>query len=198
MLDFQLLAQKIYKSNLSTRHLLSQARLIDEKSRNSPAFDDPKYMPVYYRLGQELQPKKVLEIGFELGLKAACLLLGSQQTESYVGFQNKQEEYYALRLGRSNVKTVYDKSLDVTLGDLTDLEESIKSKSFDMAILGDRTLLDIRPWLNLIWNHVDEEGLIIVDYIEEKRRSEFLLFCSTKNREPFLLETRYGLAILKR
>lgn len=198
MLDLQLLAQKIYKSNLSTRHILSQARLIDEKSRNSPAFDDPRYLPVYYKIGQELQPRKVLEIGFELGLKAACLLLGSQQTESYVGFQNQPEEFYASRLGKSNVKAVYNKSLDVIVGDLTDLETNIKTKSFDMAILGDRNLSDIRPWLSLIWDQVENEGLIIVDYIEEKRRSEFLLFCNTKNREPFLLETRYGLAILKR
>lgn len=194
MLDLALLTQKIDNPTITTRNLLHVC-LMDDRSRQASAIDDPAYFPVYYHLGKHLQPKHLLEIGFELGIKTACFLSGSPNTESVYAFQRRQSEYYSPRLGVRNVKSVFNKPITTKTGDLNDLRVD---RQYGVGILGDRTITEVRPWLDWLWRQVSSEGLIIVDYINENRKKDFSLFCEVKNREPIFLNTRYGMGIITR
>ena len=62
-----LLEEKLNKQ-LPSRIFLDRMRVLDEDSRKTSAYNDPKYIPFYYWLGTLIKPKSLVEIGFRLGL----------------------------------------------------------------------------------------------------------------------------------
>ena len=59
-------------------------------------FADPKYFPFFYHLGKKVQPRKLLEIGFGLGLVSGCFLQGCKSVQEFTAFQDKRDEFYSL------------------------------------------------------------------------------------------------------
>lgn len=56
------------KELISGKLLLDRFCMINEDSRKSPSYSDPKFTAFYYHLGKYLEPKSLLEVGFDLGL----------------------------------------------------------------------------------------------------------------------------------
>jgi hypothetical protein len=79
----------IEKGAISGRVLLDRFCLIDEQSRKSPAYVDPRYAPFYYYLGKFIEPEKILEVGFDLGLLSSSLMLSCKSVKEFFGFKER-------------------------------------------------------------------------------------------------------------
>ena len=82
-MDWKLLQEKLDRAAVPSRILLSGTKMYDESSRAASAYSDPRHFPFYYYLGQQLQPKKVLQVGAYLGLPAVCFLQGCKTVEEW-------------------------------------------------------------------------------------------------------------------
>ena len=188
---------------ISARTLLSGFRVIDEGSRRSFAYLDDRYVPFYYHLGKYIQPKFLLKIGFNLGLLSGSFLKSCKTVEWLQGFQEKSDEYFSPRLGMANIRDIYPnpKPLFVHVGDLLDEQWSLRDKKWDLVIVNVETTHDkLRFYLDVIWPHVSEGGWIVVDYVNYHKPTgeTYRDFCKVQNREPTVVNTRYGVGLLER
>lgn len=194
-MSWEQLEQKLQNSPLTSRILLSKARLLDERGWNTGEMNDPKNLPFYYHLGGFIQPKKVLEYGFGLGLTAACLTQNCPSIEKYVGLQLLNgDEYYSFRLGKATLKEYYLKEVFLKSGNLEKLKEIIQSDVWDLVILS--TILPNHDY-EKFWENLCIDGLIVIDHLFEQT-AQFTTFCEARNRKPVLFETRYGVGIIKK
>lgn len=192
---FEELKISIKNSPLQLAQLLPNVRLISEQSRYCPSFTDPTYIAAFYQLGKFIKPDSVLEIGFGLGLKAACFLLSST-VKNYKAYQFESEIFYFQRLGIVNVKAVWDGLLDLQV--IKTIDQVDRSKLYDAVFINDQDR-DFKSILEVSWDLLSKEGLLIVDYINSSVRNQtFITFCQAKNREFDLFETRYGLGIVRK
>lgn len=188
---------------VSGRTLLDRMRVLDESSRKTAAYADPKYAPFYYHLGKFLKPTSMIEIGFNLGLLSACFLTSCKTVVKYLGFQQRKDEYYSSRLGHDNVKSKYKGDIQVHIGDLADEEftEKISPNSWDLVILNDEVGFDRHlTYLDLSWEHLSDHGIIVAEYIvrHTPAREAFQAFCESKSRVPVTFDTRYGTGIVQK
>lgn len=197
------LKDKLAKSVVSAHILLDKFRVIDEASRRSSAYTDPKYAPFYYHLGTLIQPKTVLEIGFRLGLFTGCLLKGCQTVEKVLGFQQKSDAFYSERLGKANVRDNFKGELDIHLGTMTDdvFLKKLAEAKWDLVIVNEEVSYDDHlKYLDIVWPHVSDEGLVVMDYVTRHSAAGQALkdFCMIKNRESVYVPTRYGVGIIQK
>ncbi len=186
-----------------THHLLGRSRLIDEGSRETSEFTDPRYLPFYYHLGSVFPVENLMEIGFRLGLPSACLIQGCKNIKNYFGFREKQEEYYSQRLARGNIKDYFRGKFESYCGLTTDSKfiDCLKEFKWDVVLIDEETSYDKhRAYLDLVWSSLAWGGLLVVDYLDkhEASRKAFREFCATHSREPVLFPTRYGVGIIQR
>lgn len=198
----KILEEKLNKS-LPSKLFLNKMRLLDENSRNTPAYQDPKYIPFYYWLGTQIQPKSLIEIGFRLGLFSSCFLNSCKSVERLIGFQQKTNDFYSPRLGIANVKDNFKGSLYVYTGDIQDdtFEFKLGHDGWDLLIINEEVNYDKhRDYLDLMWGKLNSGALIIMDYIHKHlpAKEAFFDFCKSKNRLPIELETRYGVGIIEK
>lgn len=194
---------RLAKQLVPARILLDKFRIIDESSRKTSSYTDPKYMPFYYYLGTTIRPRNMLDIGLNLGLLSGCFFKGCKSVERCLAFQQKDKDYYSPRLARANIKSCYKKSIDFYYGELTDLEFSKKLSRYkwDFAIINqDRDYDYLRSCLDLIWTHLNLDGIIAVEYAESptQLKKAFSDFCKIKNREVQVLPTRYGTGLIQK
>lgn len=190
-------------NKVSGRLLLDRMRLLDESSRKTAAYADPKYTPFYYHLGKVIDPTTMIEIGFNLGLLSSCFLKSCKTVRKYLGFQEKKEVYYSPRLGIANLRDNYKGEFDIYVGNPTDEEftQKISPNSWDLVILNDEAGFDKHLlYLDLIWPYVSEQGIIVSEYVDRHTpaREAFSAFCTSKNRVPVSFDTRYGTAIVQK
>jgi predicted O-methyltransferase YrrM len=188
-------------SPITTQILLPRVRLLDNASRDSAAFNDPSYLPFYYHIGTKLKVRSAVEIGFGLGLVAACFLRGCPSIKSYLGLQEKTEQFYSLRMGYANVREIYLDDLELIVGSQDEIKSKVCTGRWDVGIISEQMKADkLKVYMDVIWNNLSGDGLLIVDYIDTDDFSEqtFRDFCKAKNREPNLYKSRYGLGIVKR
>ena len=95
---FQKIKDKFEKSNISTINIIPKIKLADISSKLSPAFNDPKYLPFYYKLGSELAPSNVLQIGSSLGLIAAVFTKSCKTVEDWFIVDNKKRNFRNLKI----------------------------------------------------------------------------------------------------
>lgn len=187
----EVLAEKLEHGLIDPRVLLSSAKMLDETSRRSPAYDDPKYLSFYYALGEFKRPKKVIQIGSKMGLIGHCLCQGAKTVERWVAYDTPETAPPA-RVTHANLRA------HCPVAQVTLTTEGFTETGFDMAILsgdyGDETL----GFLNLLWDRISGGGLLVADYIHDDAVGCFSQFSKGKNREPFYFRTRYGVGILTR
>jgi hypothetical protein len=197
-----ILESKLTKQLIPARILLDKFRIIEETSRRASAYTDPKYAPFYYYLGGLVSPKNVLDVGFKLGLLSGSFFQGCKTAENFLGFQEKTEEYYSPRLGRANIKSCFKGNFDFYYGSLND--EVLLNKlriNWDLIFINEERDYDYyRECLDLVWNYLNVDGMVAMDYVLSDKHSKkaFADFCATKNRTPVIIKTRYGTGLVQK
>lgn len=200
--DWTLIDKKLSKESIPSRILLSKVRLIDESSRQTSAYTDAIYLPFYYYLGGLIQPKSIVQFGFRIGLSLYCFLKNCKTVEDILLFQ-KNQEYYSWRIGKHNLRDVYDKRIDSHYGKVMDDDFLIKlnKKKWDLIIIDEESSYDEHMiYLESSWNILNNDAILIMDYINfhKPAKKAFNDFCKGKNRNPHIFNTRYGTGLIQR
>ena len=198
---FRKISTKINSTLIPPRVLLSKFRFLDEQSRYSRACQDDRYLPFFYYLGVYYQAKSVLDFGFGLGINSSIYLMGNDKVENFLAIQEKSNEYYSSRLGIANVKQVYKNPFYVHVGEIYDdsFSKKLKERKWDLVFLNDKSTYDRYLFcLNTIWEYVEENGLICMDYVNshEFASKAYKDFCLIKNRNKYIFDTRYGVGTI--
>lgn len=184
---------------ISGKILLDRFSVIDDSSRKTSAYLSSNYSQFYYYLGKYVQPKFVMEIGFNLGLLSSCFLTSCKTVEFFLGFSEKSKEFNSFRLGKRNIRSVFKKDTKYHSGTLLDKElDDIK---FDLIIINEEVNYDKHlDYLEFAWKHLNEHGIIVAEYIEKHipAKEAFFAFCESKNREGACFKTRYGSGLTQR
>lgn len=197
-----MLEEKLNK-NLPSKVFLDRMRLIDEDSRLTAAYNDPKYIPFYYWLGTLIKPAFLVEIGFRLGLFSATFLRACKTVEKVLVFQEKTDVFYSPKLGKANVRDHYKGTLDVYVGSINDeaFEQKLNETKYDLAIINEEVGYDKhREYLDALWSNLHLDGFIVMDYVTRHKPAgeAYFDFCKAKNRNPTIITTRYGVGIIKK
>ena len=143
---------------MSGKILLDRFLVIDEQSRKTAPYLDFTYSPFYYYLGKIINPKNVLEIGFNLGLLSGSFFLSCSSCENFLGFRDSQDDNN-FRLGKRNIKLVFKKNMKLHSGNLYDEEMNFNEK-FDLIILNVETNYDKHlEYLEFCFDNLSEDGL---------------------------------------
>ena len=186
-MDRELLQKKLDRAAVPSSILLGRTKMVDESSRSTGAYSDPRHFPFYYYLGQQLEPKKVLQVGAYLGLPAVCFLQGCRTVEDWycVGETSKM----AIKNTRFYHRSALFPSWESC--DSKDLAE------WDLALLTQDFPPEQSQWsLEFLWKRLVSEGLLVMDYISSS--NVFHDFCRVKNREPVFFTTRYTIGIVQK
>jgi hypothetical protein len=184
--------------SISTDVLLPNVKVVNLTSKDSPAFNDPKYLPFYYRLGCQVKVSNAIQIGSKLGLVGASFTKGCKSLEEWIVVENKSLNH---RFVESNLKLCGCKKVVFFDFDSANNISPVKiDKKADIAFLSecfDSKQTDI--YLDFLWNILKSDSFLVVDYLEDTQVSEsFQKFCVIKNREPTLFKTRYGIGVLQK
>jgi hypothetical protein len=191
------LQEDLKKQTISSKALLGTFRLLTDNSRLTGAYQDSSYFPLYYYLGKRINAKNLIEWNFNLGLYSGCFLKGNNTVENIFAFHEKTEEFYSSRIGVSNIKNHYHKKFDICEGTIEEAQEGLGKDSWDVAIVnGEVSYKEQISRLNILWEHISPDGLIVVDYIGSN--CGFEDFCRIKNRVPIIFNTRYGIGIIQK
>ena len=195
-LNADLLSKKV-----SGRILLDRFRVIDEDSRKTAPYLSDNYATTYYHLGKYIEPKSVVEIGFDLGLLSACFLTSCKSVENFLGFKEASKDFASIRLGKKNIRLVFKKDADYYIGKLYDKEFDEKINLHELIILNIEQNYDKHlEYLDFMWEHLKEHGIIVAEYINRHTpaKEAFIAFCESKNREYIQIPTRYGTGICQK
>jgi hypothetical protein len=200
---FEKISRKVKSALVPSRVLLSKFRFLDEQSRYSRACQDDHYLPFFYYLGVNYPAKSVLDFGFGLGINSSIYFMGNKNVENYLAIQEKPTEYYSSRLGIANVKQIYKNPFYVHVGEIYDdkFMLKLKQRKWDLVFLNEKSTYDRYLFcLNTIWDHIEENGLICIDYVNnhEFATKAYEDFCLIKNRKSHVFETRYGVGTIIR
>ena len=201
IVESELSSQKI-----SGRFLLDRFCVIDELSRKTAAYADHKYTPFYYYLGKHLQPSSLMEIGFSLGLVSSCFLLSCKTVSRFYGFKETSDGFFSMRMGKANIKKVMKKEKEKSfyVGGLYDKEFINQCKQkWDMVIFNEEEEQNYDKklqYLETIWPHVNDNGIIVIEHLSSQKAMKlaFLNFCSSKNKEGIIFDTRYGTGVIQK
>ena len=187
----KLVKSKFENGHTTTDVLLSNVKLLESSSRQSPAFSDPKYFPFYFKFGNEFNFSNIIQIGCKLGLVAASLSQGCKTIENWVAFD---EDDFAKKIVESNMRLFSKSKIKYSKFD----NKVDDSKNFDLGIIAESFTKDKNiKFLDFVWNSIKNDSLLLVDYIYDKEMKEpFFDFCKLKNREPFCFNTRYGIGVV--
>jgi predicted O-methyltransferase YrrM len=197
-----LLDEKL-KSPVAAHVFLDRFRLIEEESRLSVAYSDPKYIPFYYWLGSLTEPQNLMEIGFRLGLCSGCFLKACHTVEFFLAFQKKTKEFWSPRLGKANVRDQYKGTKAVYHGQWLDdgWQQALSSSGWDLVIVNEEVGYDEhRLFLEGVWPFVNEGGLVVMDYVvrHEPATQAYSDFCKGINRPETKVATRYGVGLIQK
>lgn len=188
---------------LSGRSILDRFRVVDDKSRKTAPYLDHRYAPFYYYLGKHIQPKNVMEIGFNLGLLSGSFLISCKTVKNFFGFKLISNNFIPTRLGKSNIKMVFKGNKKFFEGNLyeNDFFDEFGKNLWDLIIINDENVYDQHlEYLEIVWPQISENGLIVAEYIHSHKAAgdAFLAFCESKNRQPLIFKTRYGTGIVQK
>jgi hypothetical protein len=197
------LDENLKKHVVDSRVLLSQFRMISDKSKKTGAYQDPTYLPFYYYLGKYIQPENIVEWGTRLGLLSSCFLKSCKTVKKIFTFQETINSFFSPRLGLKNIKDVYKGNLDFYYGGLLDveLEKKLSCNKWDMFIFNEEWSYDKNmQCLDMMWQYLNLDGVIVADYLtySDNCGKAFKDFCQTKNRSPVYFQTRYGVGIMQK
>ena len=81
------LEERLDRGRMSSSLLLSRMRVLSERSRLSPSYNDDWHVPFYYHLGTLVSPESVVEYGFDLGLLSSAFFMGCRSVRKFLAFQ---------------------------------------------------------------------------------------------------------------
>lgn len=196
-------SSKLQSAALPTTALLGRCRLLDDQSKYSSAFSDPRYLPFYYYLGCVLPARNLFQIGFRLGLSTACFLQGCRTVQKFFGFQRKSpDDFYSPRLARGNVRDHFSGQYGNYVGEFLDLSSNKEfDDKWDVVIIDDETSYDRHlEYLDMSWRRLSAGGVIVMDYLDGHTAAgaAFRDFSKTNNRVPIKFQTRYGAGLIQR
>lgn len=188
---------------ISGKVLLDRFRVIDESNRKSSVYLDHKYAPFYYHLGKYIKPLSMGEIGFDLGLLTCSFLTSCKTVKRFVGIKEPTSEFVSNRLGKANLRNVCKCESNFFIGNIYDemTSEILSSQKWDLFIINEEFLYDKHlEYLDIVWSHLADEGIIVSEYIERHKpaKEAFFAFCESKNRQPVSFKTRYGTGIVQK
>lgn len=193
---------KLYKSPLNPRYCLSKFKVGNEDYRHMPSYTDPRNYLAYYYLACHLEPKKVLEIGFDIGIESGCFLTGClQHVEYFLGFHHKTSHYWSSRISRSNVANVLKKKADHWIGNVDDSEflKKFLTHKWDCILITEITdESHYRKYLDLAWSRLDRNGVIVFDNVTNLKEASkaYSNYCDLVKRKPKVVKSRNGMGIL--
>lgn len=208
-INFDLLEKTFTAGLAPTDILLGSVKLLDVSSRSAPAFQDNRYLPFYYHLGKLVkQPVVVHQVGVKLGLIAACFMQGCDYPVQWNGMEEIIDNVKLPKsIINSNLKKFSKNGVEGRFCAFPDKSMNVATAEFpvdlglaDLAFLTDKYDIDkTQNYLELLWEHLNPEGLLVVDYIHDDAvKTAFEGFCRVKNREPVIFNTRYRIGIVTR
>jgi hypothetical protein len=166
------LMQRLKKKTLPVKALLSRFYFPNDELRKRPEYQDNAWMPFWYYLGLEERPKRLLDMGSELGLETACCIIGSKPP-LLVSIQELRSRFTV-----KNIKmTGADMEFDCGFG-------------WDLAIVHG----DFSDHLDSIWDSMKLGGLICMTDNKKTLSS----FAEIKNRVPTFCKLRYSIGLLRK
>jgi predicted O-methyltransferase YrrM len=191
------------KELISGKLLLDRFCMINEDSRKSPSYSDPKFTAFYYHLGKYLEPKSLLEVGFDLGLFSGCFMISCKTVEKFLAFrENKKDYYFSSKIGQRNIKKYFKGPIVFHFGTIyDDLLDKNLSQPYDMIIITMEQAYDKQlEYMEFFWPHLSENGIMVCENIiyHEPTKEAFDAFAFSKNREPIIFSTRNGTGILQK
>jgi len=195
--------RRLANGYIPAKRLLSRFGHVTSSVTRRSFFADPRYYPFYYYLGNEWNPKSILDMSLGSGLSLGCMLLGSPLAERAIGFQKKAKEFYSLRMAKHNIRNVFSGKFDAYAGSLDDpsLQSQIKATSWDVIIINEMlTYDDYLSYMRFLWPYLADKGLIIIDHVNYHKPSgqAYYDFCKTFNRDSWLVETKYGVGLVQK
>jgi len=196
------LEKELKKQLLSGRVMLDRFRVIDEESRKSSVYNCTKYVQPYYHLSKLIQPKSMVEFGFKLGFFSASFLKGCKTVSNLFLYQ-EQMQGFSQKLGIANVRDNYKNIIFCHVGSIFDdrFLVNFKKNKFDLAIINEELSYDKhRDYLDVIWDQLNSDGLIAMDYINRQKacKEAYFDFCKSKNRPETVVDSRYGIGLIMR
>jgi hypothetical protein len=198
------LLNKLSNHPLNPKYALSQFKLNNEDYRLSTEYSDPIHYPFYYYLGKLIQPKHLLEFGFESGIESGCFCHGCKSVEHFLGFKHKIDiSYWSARIPKFNVGSVLKSNVNYWNGDITDPEflKQFLVKKWDCALIVRSESHEInRRYFDLVWGQMPLGGLLVVDRIKSNKemKTAFEEFCKIIQRPNVTIPTRYGVGIIEK
>jgi hypothetical protein len=194
-------ATRLARGLLTGSAVLSRFRLLDEASRRSVAYTDPRYVPFYHHLGQEVRPRTVVEFGLRLGLTSGTLLRSCGSVEHFLGFQEPPDEFYSPRLAAHNLRSAFRGDTQIFVGRPDDprLEALLAARPWDIALVNEEREYDAHLlYLDLIWKHLALDGSVLVEHARSHPPAgrAYHDFCKRVNRDPYVFNTRYGTGVI--
>ena len=197
------LQSHLNKKLITGKVLLQNCKFVDENSRKTPAYHDPLYSPFYFHLGKYIKPKTVFSWNFSLGFLEKCFFMSNKETEYFMAFRNKDDVYFSPRMGSYNVKKCYKNDFyflnDSIYSD--ELHSKLTSKKWECFFITDQNSYDdLLYMLELSWENINENGIIVVEYVKDlkKMKNAFYAFAKNYDTEPIVYNTRYGTGILQK
>ena len=200
--DFKpLLEADLSRQLVGGKFILDRFCVIDEDSRRSPAYVDPNFAGFYYHLGKYIQPTRLLEIGFDLGLLSASLMISCKSVKKFIGFRESGKTFMSPRLGHKNVGKVMKGEKIFHTGNLYDSVFESLILGVDAVVITDESSYDRHlEYLDFLWPCLSENGIIVCEYLDKNKpaKDAYRAFCESKNREPMLFATRYGTGMVQK
>lgn len=199
----QVIHERVQCGVFSGKAMLSTFRMLDEESRNTSAYYDPRYAPFYYILGQELPVKSVLEFGFGIGIASGCYVRGCKTVESILSFQETGKSYYSSRIGIHNLKNYFKGVLDVYAGKVNDqiFADKLNARKFDLGILNEERDYDtMMMYFDVMWEHLADEGTLVVDFARSNEivAKAYESFVKRHGRAKRMIGTKYGVGVISK
>lgn len=197
------LNEDLKKQLVGSKVLLQSFRLIDEASRKTAAYADPRFAPFYYHLGKYIEPTKVLCVGFRLGLLPGCFLKSCESVENILAVERVKKEYYSPRLGTKNIRQRFKGDFRFLMSEFHDPSNQypFDSDKWDLVIVDEEFDYDVgRIVFDKIWDNLADDGIIVVEYLEgtNPNGDAFRDFAKIHNREPVEFKTRYRTGIVEK
>lgn len=188
---------------VSSRVLLQRFVFIDESSRRTAAYTDPRFTPFYYHLGKYVQPKKLLCVGLRLGLLPGCFLKSCKSVENILAIESQKDAYFSPRLGLKNIRQNFkgDLRFKTNSWEVPSDKTPFNDDVWDVTIVDEELDYDIcRIVLDKIWENTVEGGLIVMDYLESTKPNgrAFRDFAKIHNRESVEFNTRYKVGVVEK
>lgn len=189
------------KSLISTKVLTSNFKFIDENNKKTCSFNDSKYIPFYYYLGKYINPKKVVELGFNLGLTSSVFFKSCKTTEYFLGIQIKTNEPWDRKLAESNLKINYKNKFDTYYGNISDKNffYLVDQNKFDLCIINAIGGYDtIYTCADYIYSNLNKNSYFVMDYINksEKNKEIFFNIANGYKKEYKIFNTRNGTGVI--